>query len=168
MNAPKKRTTKTRSRDAVLVIHNVRSAHNVGAMFRTADGAGISKVFCAGYTPAPFDRFGRPQGEIAKTALGAEQALSWESRKSTPTILRTLKREGYQIIAIEQDPRALVYTKVRPKGKVAFVVGNEVGGISKAILHLADVVAEIPMHGSKESLNVSVAAGIVLFRVLGD
>lgn len=166
MKTPKKKVGKVQSRDAVLVIHNVRSAHNVGAMFRTADGAGISKVFCAGYTPTPIDRFGRPQGEIAKTALGAEQTLPWESRKSTATLLRTLKRAGYQIIAVEQDPHAISYTKVRPQAKVAFVAGNEVGGISKSILRLADVVAEIPMKGNKESLNVSVAAGVALFRML--
>lgn len=135
-------------------------------MFRTADGAGITKVFCTGYTPTPTDRFGRAQGEIGKTALGAEQMIPWESKKSVVAVLRALKREGFQIIAIEQDQKSVPYTNVRPKKRVAFVVGNEVGGLTQTVLKEADSIAEIPMRGKKESLNVSVALGVALFRIL--
>lgn len=166
MRAAKKTIPDQTTHPAVLIIHNVRSAHNVGSMFRTADGAGITKIFCTGYTPTPVDRFGKAQGDIRKTALGAEQAIPWESKKSIASLLRSLKREGYRIIAIEQDVRSVPYTNVRPGGKVAFVVGNEVGGLTQTVLKEADSIAEIPMRGKKESLNVSVALGVALFRIL--
>ncbi|HEY4496444.1 MAG TPA: TrmH family RNA methyltransferase [Candidatus Paceibacterota bacterium] len=153
---------------AYLILDNIRSAHNVGAIFRTADGAGIVKIFLIGTTPCPIDRFGRVQKEIAKTALGAEKTVNWEHQTNFTSLVRQLKKEDFTIIAVEQDKKAIDYKKIKspPKTKVAFVFGGEVSGISFAHLKLCDVIAEIPMRGKKESLNVSVATGIALFRIL--
>jgi 23S rRNA (guanosine2251-2'-O)-methyltransferase len=149
----------------VVIIHNVRSVQNVGAMFRTADAAGIDKIYLTGYTPAPLDRFGRKRKDLAKSALGAEEFMSWESKKSLPALMRSLKREKYLIIAIEQDKKSIDYKKVKLKNRNAFIVGSEVTGIPTSILKKCDIIAEIPMRGKKESLNVSVAFGIALFRM---
>mgnify|MGYP001595463887 CR=1 FL=1 len=153
---------------AYLILDNIRSAHNVGAIFRTADGAGISKVFLLGTTPCPIDRFGRMRKEIAKTALGAEKTMIWERRSNFLALVRELKKAGFKIIAVEQDKKAIDYKKIKlpPKTKTAFVFGGEVSGILPAHLKLCDLIAEIPMRGEKESLNVSVAVGIALFRIL--
>ena len=144
----------------------IRSTYNVGAIFRTADAVGISKIYIVGITPAPFDRFGRPRTDVAKAALGAEKNIAWESVKMILPLVRRLKKEKYAIIAIEQSEQSIDYKKVRMTGNVAFILGNEVTGISKSVLKACDVVAEIPMNGKKESLNVSVAAGVALFRML--
>jgi len=142
-------------------------------MFRTADAAGVNKIYLTGYTPAPLDRFGRKRKDLAKSALGAEEYVSWESKKILPTLIVKLKKEGFQVIAIEQDKKSVDYRKLSAKGgpacswnKKVFIVGSEVLGIPKSILKKCDVIAEIPMHGKKESLNVSVSLGIVLFGVL--
>lgn len=156
----------TKNREIVLILHNIRSNHNVGSIFRTADGAGASKVFLTGYTPAPLDKFNRPVKEIAKTALGAEKSLEWKKIKNIRKVLRDLKEKKFQIIAIEQAKNSVDYKKVKTKGNIAFILGNEVSGISKSVLDECDVIAEIPMRGGKESLNVSVSAGVALFRIL--
>lgn len=148
------------------MLHNIRSVENVGAMFRTADAAGIDKIYLSGYTPAPVDRFGRKRGDMAKSALGAEEYVKWEQKKSLPAVLRSLRREGFYIIAIEQDEKSVDYKKIKAKSKNAFIVGTEVTGIPKSILNKCDIIAEIPMKGNKESLNVSVALGVALFRIL--
>lgn len=146
-----------------LLLHNIRSAHNVGSLFRTADAAGITRIFLSGYTPAPLDRFGRPQKEIAKTALGAEKTLPWEWHRNPATVIRRCTKDGFVIAAVEQAPGARDYRKFRADAPTLYVFGNEVRGLSKSMLSRADVILEIPMRGKKESLNVSVAAGIVLF-----
>ena len=149
----------------ILILHNIRSVENVGAMFRTADAAGINKIYLTGYTPTPLDRFGRKRGDLAKSALGAEEFVPWEQKKNISILITKLKKEKYLIIGIEQDKKAIDYKKVKLQNKNAFLVGEEVAGISKSNLKKCDVIAEIPMRGKKESLNVSVALGIVLFRV---
>ena len=154
-------------RDVTLLLHNIRSEHNVGSIFRTADAAGISKIYLSGYTPTPVDRFARPTKGIAKVALGAEKSIPWEYKKSALVLLKLLKKEGFFVIALEQDARALDYKKIQLKEKSVIILGEEVSGISKKLLDLADQIAVIPMRGKKESLNVSVAAGIALFRMLG-
>lgn len=154
-------------KNIILILHNIRSVENVGAMFRTADAAGINKIYLTGYTPAPLDRFGRKRGDMAKSALGAEEFVKWEQKKSILPLLTKLKTEDFKIIAIEQDKKSKDYKKVRLGVKNAFIVGTEVTGIPKNILKKCDIIAEIPMHGKKESLNVSVALGIALFRILG-
>lgn len=150
----------------VLILHNIRSVTNVGAMFRTADAVGVNKIYLTGYTPAPLDRFGRKRGDIAKSALGAEEYVAWESKKGLSALMRSLRRENYLIIGIEQDKNSMNYKKVKLKNKNAFIVGAEVTGIPKNILKKCDIIAEIPMRGKKESLNVSVALGVVLFGIL--
>ncbi len=153
-----------------IVLHNIRSAQNVGSIFRTADACGISKIFLSGYTPRPTDRFGREVGTISKTALGAEKTISWTYYTQVSSIFKKLKKEGVKIIAVEQDEKSIDYKKINPpaggKGDIAFIFGNEVKGVSKQLLKQCDQIVEIPMKGKKESLNVSVTAGIVLFRVL--
>ncbi|MEK7478072.1 MAG: TrmH family RNA methyltransferase [Patescibacteria group bacterium] len=149
-----------------LILHNIRSAYNVGAIFRTADACGIKMISLTGYTPAPVDEFGRANSGIAKSAIGAEKTVAWKKVKNINAVLTKLKKGGAQIIAIEQDKNSTDYKKVKPKYPCAFILGEEVNGLTKSILDKCDVVAEIPMNGQKESLNVSVAAGIALFRIL--
>ncbi len=151
----------------ILILNDIRSVENVGAMFRTADAAGIDKMYLCGYTPAPLDRFGRKRNDLAKSALGAEEFVSWEAKKLILPLITKLKKDGFQIIAIEQDLKSVDYKKVKLKKKNAFLVGTEVTGIPKNVLEKCDVIAEIPMKGKKESLNVSVALGVALFRMLG-
>ncbi len=147
----------------IVLLHNIRSAHNVGSIFRTADAAGVEKIVLSGYTPRPTDRFGRRQKDIAKTALGAEQTVAWEYGKTPQIFLKKLKADGWTIVGVEQDARAEDYRATLPAKRV-FVFGNEVRGISPALRAACDRIIEIPMRGKKESLNVSVTAGIVLFR----
>jgi len=139
---------------------------NVGAMFRTADAAGVDKIYLTGYTPTPIDRFGRKRKDLAKSALGAEEFVPWEQRKNIFTLLSNLKKANYLIIGIEQSKNSINYKKAKLKNKNAFIVGAEVTGIPKNILKKCDIIAEIPMRGKKESLNVSVALGVALFRLL--
>ncbi|MCC6199029.1 TrmH family RNA methyltransferase [Candidatus Nomurabacteria bacterium] len=150
----------------VLVLCDIRSNENVGSLLRTADAAGINKVYLCGITPAPIDRFGRPVSAITKTALGAEQTVAWEKPIDTLILLGNLKRYGYQIIAIEQSEKSVDYKTVSSTALVAFVLGNEVKGLTPEVLMLANTIAEIPMRGTKESLNVAVAGGVALFRIL--
>ncbi len=150
----------------ILILNDIRSVENVGAMFRTSDAVGIDKIYLTGYTPTPLDRFGRKRGDLAKSALGAEEFVKWEQKKLVCPVIAKLKRDGFQIIAIEQDEKSVDYKKVKLKTKNAFIVGTEVTGIPKNILEKCDVVTEIPMRGKKESLNVSVALGVALFRII--
>lgn len=159
--------------DIRLLLDNIRSTHNVGSIFRTAETLGISKIYCAGTTPAPIDRFGRKRADIAKVSLGGEEMVSWEQivgvgsdDSATIKKVKELKKEGFEIISVEQDRRSVDYKTVKLKSKALIILGNEVGGVSKEILNLSDVIAEIPLQGKKESLNVSVAAGVALFRMI--
>lgn len=152
--------------NAVLILHDIRSAQNVGSLFRTADAAGISKIYLSPVCATPVDRFGRPVGAITKTALGAELTMKWEVYTDISSLIHSLQREGVHVIAIEQSDSAVDYKDVEVPERVAFMLGNEVEGIPPEILDLVDTVAEIPMQGTKESLNVSVAGGIALFRML--
>jgi len=149
-----------------LILHNIRSVHNIGAIFRTADAAGISKIYLTGYTPTPVDRFGRARKDLAKTALGAEKSVEWEHIKSIDSLIKKIKKDEFKIIAVEQRENAVDYKKLKIKFPTAFIFGNEVKGLSKLILKKCDQIVQIKMLGRKESLNVSVAAGIFLFRVL--
>jgi len=153
-------------REVVLILNDIRSAENVGAIFRTADAAGVSKIYLTGTTPAPIDRFGRARRDIAKAALGAEKTVSFESVSRAGNLLKRLQKEGFKIIAIEQSPKSRDYKKIKAPKMVAFIVGNEVNGIPQAILKQCDIIAEIPQRGKKESLNVATALGIALFRIL--
>jgi len=152
--------------EASVLLHNIRSSYNVGSIFRTADAAGISCIYISGYTPSPTDRFGRPQKEIAKTALGAQIIIPWEYHKNPAALISKLKKGGWTIVGVEQDARAQDYQKFVLKNHTLFIFGNEVRGLSKELRSKCDTLIEIPMHGKKESLNVSVAAGIILFSAV--
>ncbi|MBU1146552.1 TrmH family RNA methyltransferase [Patescibacteria group bacterium] len=150
----------------VVILHNIRSTHNVGSIFRTADAAGCEKIYLCGITPTPTDRFGRANEKIAKVALGAENWVKWEKISRTTAILDKLKKEGYKIFAIEQSKKSIPYNKLKIKNfKVALILGAEVDGLPPAVLRRADKILEIPMRGKKESLNVVVAFGIVVFNL---
>jgi len=148
-----------------LILHNLRSAQNVGVLFRVADAVGVKKIYLTGYTPAPIDRFGRANRAIAKTALGAEKFVEWIKFQNISKLISKLKTESLQLIALEQSDKSIDYRKIKLTRSAAIVVGNEVRGLNPAILKKCDTIAEIPMRGRKESLNVAVAAGIFLFRL---
>lgn len=168
-----------RKNGLVLIIHNVRSAHNVGALFRTADGAGVAKIFLTGYTPRPHDVIvGRVSGrryqytsltkaekELAKTALGAEKSMVWARVVSLKKILALLREEKYTVVGLEQSSKSMDYRKYVPSSGVALIVGNEVRGLDTRVLRECDATLEIPMRGQKNSLNVAVAAGIALYEI---
>ena len=147
-----------------MILENIRSAHNVGSVFRTADGAGVSKIFLVGYTPTPTDRFGRTQPEIAKTSLGASEEIPWEHTTSITEVIDGLHKSGVQITAVEQAKESISLAQFVAPENIAYILGNEVDGVSSEALSAVDLVVEIPMLGTKESLNVSVTAGIVLYH----
>ena len=151
-----------------LLLDNIRSVHNVGSIFRTAETLGISNIYCGGTIPTPLDRFGRKRKDFSKVALGSEDLIAWEHLADQASLIKRVKKEGFKIIALEQSKRSINYKKARPSRKTLIILGNEVEGVSKSILKLTDTVAEIPMKGKKESLNVSVAAGIFLYRLLDN
>jgi tRNA G18 (ribose-2'-O)-methylase SpoU len=155
--------------EIIAVLHNIRSLHNVGSIFRTADAAGVSKIYLCGITPSPKDKFGKIIPQLAKVALGAEKTVPWEivkSPRAVSKLLKDLKNDKYKILAVEQFKESTPYFKYKPTGKVALIVGNEVKGLPKSILNNSDKILEIPMRGRKESLNVSVAFGIAAFGLL--
>lgn len=145
--------------DIVIILPNIRSAHNVGAFFRTADAIGVRKIYLTGYTPTP----GHPR--VDKVSLGAEKTIPWEHRKTTPPLLRELRASGYTIVALEKTKKSIDYRNWTPVFPLAIVVGNEVTGITPAQLALADTVVHLPMLGTKESLNVSVAFGGLAYAI---
>lgn len=171
--------------ETAVVLHNIRSLHNVGSIFRTADAAGVSKVYLCGITPEPFDRLGRPRSDLAKVALGAEEWMPWEHCASAARCLDKLKNSGWKIFAVEQSDKSVPYSEakrgLKRGSKVALVMGDEVRGLPPSILARADKILEIPMRGAmirqahhprhshrgKESLNVSVAFGIAVFGLIG-
>lgn len=148
-----------------VILHDVRSSHNVGAIFRTADAAGVSTVYLCGYTPSPIDRFGRPNEKLAKTALGAATTMNWEHHTDTVALILKLKSEGVFVVVVEQTQHSVSLFKAAiPNDRsVAFVLGNEVLGVPLEVSAAADLVVELPMLGQKESLNVAVTTGIVLY-----
>lgn len=147
-----------------VILHDLRSSENVGSIFRTSDAAGVSKIYLTGYTPAPLDKFKRVNTKLSKAALGAEEYVPWEVVPNIHELIPRLKADGVKVFAVEQDAHSTPYTKWKPEGEAAFIFGNEVEGVPKDVLHSCDGILEIPMHGKKESLNVSVSAGIVLFN----
>ncbi len=146
-------------RKIVLVVPNVRSGHNVGAMLRTADGAGVAKVYLTGYSPCP------PHPQVDKVSLGAEKFVHWEHCHQTGPLLKKLKKEGYTIVALEQTKNSVSIYEWKPTFPLALVVGNEKTGVTKSLRSLCDVIVDLPMRGKKNSLNVSVAAGIALYQL---
>jgi len=144
-----------------ILLENIRSLQNVGAIFRNADGAGFEKIILTGYTPTP------PRNDIAKTALWAQNWIDWEYFEDTLYAIEQLKKNGFLIYGVELTQEAVEYTTLfqETSSKVCLIVGNEVSGISKEVLQLCDKHVIIPMKGRKNSLNVSVAAGIVMYAL---
>lgn len=150
----------------IIILDNIRSAHNVGSAFRTADGAGVEKIYLLGTTASPRDRFGREVAEIKKTSLGASEMVPWEhiDNEDTESLLLRLKSEGFGLVAVEQTPISISLFDFTPSEKTCYIFGNEIDGVGQSILDKVDKAIEIPMKGQKESLNVSVTVGIVLFQ----
>lgn len=144
----------------VLVLDNVRSMHNVGSVFRTADAFLAEAMYLCGYTPQP------PHRDIHKTALGATETVKWEYFSSTLEAVNRLKGMGYRVYAIEQVEGSISLQKFTATEKVAIVFGNEVEGVNNEVLATCDGAIEIPQLGMKHSLNVSVTAGIVLWELV--
>lgn len=144
-----------------VVLDNIRSCHNIGSIFRTADALLIEKIWLCGFTATP------PNKEIHKTALDAEKSVSWEYGHDAAGVVGKLVSSGYQVYAVEQAERSILLTGFRPaKGeKLALVFGNEVNGVQQDVINLCHGVIEIPQFGTKHSFNVSVSAGIVLWEV---
>lgn len=146
----------------VLVLDNIRSMHNVGAAFRTCDAFNIERLYLCGITATP------PQKEISKTALGATESVDWQYFEDVTDLARKLKDNGFAIVLVEQTDSSKLLQNVdfQQYDKLAFFVGNEVFGITDELLEIADLAVEIPQFGTKHSLNVAVAAGIVLWEAV--
>ena len=158
--------------EIIVIAHNIRSTHNVGAIFRTADGFGISKIVLSGYTPYPRLANGdtrlphiseKLEAQIHKTALGAEQTVPFEYQELLD--LDALRNTGYRIVGLEQAPQSIFLNEYKATEKIALLLGEEVEGIPAELLNQCDDIIEIPMHGTKESFNVSVAAGIAMYAL---
>ena len=145
-----------------IVLDNIRSLHNVGSAFRTADAFRVEKIYLTGITGTP------PHREIHKTALGATESVEWEYVEKPQNIVQQLKAEGYKIVVIEQTTESIPLHefKVVPEEKICLVFGNEIQGVSEEVIARADLGLEIPQWGTKHSLNVSVCAGIVMWEVI--
>ena len=143
-----------------ILVENVRSVYNVGAIFRTADSFGAEKIYLTGITASP------PRNDLRKTALGADESVIWEYHKNSIKLAKKIKKEGVQLVLIEQTKKSKNIFNVDTKFPLCFILGNEVDGVSEELAKLADIHLEIPMSGIKQSLNVSVAAGIVGYELL--
>ncbi len=142
-----------------VVLNNIRSLHNVGSIFRTCDGVGIKKLWLCGITGYP------PNAQLAKTALGAEGRVNWEYRADVYSILEELKAKNYKIVLLEQTTESIPHDEFESTGPVCLVVGNEIEGVAQSIVPLCDAAVEIEMAGLKNSLNVSVAFGIMAYHI---
>jgi len=153
-----------------LILDNIRSAYNVGAIFRTADGAGVKKMYLCGYTQCPHDgkKSYKTKAEkmVEKTALGAEQNVAWEKCNDLKSLIKFFKKKKIAVVGLEKTNSAVKLSDFKPQFPLALILGNEVEGISKDILEKCDKAVSIPMRGKKESLNVSVAAGIAIYGIL--
>ena len=156
----------------VLIAHNLRSTHNVGSLLRTAEGLGVAEVILTGYTPYPIaprdERLphvaSKLDAQIRKTALGAEQSTKWSHETEILPSIDRLKKDGYEIIALEQANDSVVLPQYRPHQKVAIILGREVEGLEEDVRQLADKTVEIPMFGQKESFNVVQAAAMAMYH----
>lgn len=175
-----KNKTRVQTRNIVVLAHNIRSTHNVGAILRTCEGFGVSKIFFSGYTPFPtfegekFSETGRLphlaikiNQQIAKTALGSEKIVPFELSKNIHNTINELKNNNFKILALEQskDSIELKDFKESNNANIALLLGEEVNGIEEELVKICDQTIEIPMYGEKESFNVSVATGIALYKI---
>ena len=159
------------NRKLYIIAHNIRSAHNVGAIFRSCDGAGVQKIFLTGYSQRPAEEAkenkSKPEKMLEKTALGAQLSVEWEGADDLAALIVRLKKAGVQIVALEKTDSSLNIKKFKPVFPMALILGHEVDGVKDEILRMCDAVIDIPMRGKKESLNVSVATGIAIYEILG-
>lgn len=159
-------------KEVVLVLHDIRSVVNVGAIFRTAEAFGVGEVILSGYTPGPLDRFGRLRGDFSKASLGAEESLIWRRFDSAEDVIGHLSSGGHKLLALEQTSESIDMRKFKSKDlpykKLALVVGNELLGVEESFLNKAEAVLEIPQFGKKESLNVASATAIALYALLAQ
>lgn len=144
----------------IVVLDNIRSLNNVGSVFRSSDAFKLEKIYLCGVTATP------PNSEIHKTALGAEDSMDWEYEEDTKAVVAKLKQEGYMIFAVEQVQNSIMLDKIEldKNSKYALVLGNEVKGVQQEVVDMCDFAVEIPQFGTKHSLNVSVAGGIVIWE----
>ncbi|MEX2014486.1 MAG: TrmH family RNA methyltransferase [Candidatus Saccharimonadales bacterium] len=159
--------------EIVVIAHNIRSSHNIGAIFRTCEGLGVEKLILSGYSPYP----GKPNDKrlphlveranrgINKTALGAQNYLKWERPGNVLSAITKLKIKGYTIAALEQSEKSIELSEYKPAGRIALILGNEIEGMDKEILDISDIIIEIAMKGKKESFNVSIAAAMCLYKL---
>ena len=138
-----------------ILVENIRSVHNVGSIFRSADGFGAEKIYLTGYTAHP------PREDLHKTALGAEDAVPWEYIENPTNAAEIIKKLGIPLVLIEQTHESRSIYELNFQFPICFMVGNEVSGVSEELSRLADIHVELPMRGIKQSLNVSVAVGVV-------
>jgi len=153
--------------EIIVILDNIRSIHNVASIFRTADGAGVKKIYLCGITPSPLSKFDKILPQFSKVSLGAEKYVVWEKYKSAFILIKKFKSENYKILVVEQSKKSVSYNQsivIGQMSKIVLIFGNEVNGLSSKILRLADKILEIPMFGKKESLNVSVAFGIIVYH----
>ncbi len=163
-------------REIILIAHNLRSCHNVGSLFRTAEGIGVQKVILSGYSPYPIDGSSKTPDrrlphiaaklarQINKTALGAEHMIAWQHAPDIYEVVRRLKADGWRIVAVEQAATSVKLPAYQPPGKVALLLGREVEGVEPEVLAACDDIVEIPMYGHKESYNVVQAAAMALYH----
>ncbi len=143
-----------------VILNSIRSAYNVGSIFRTSDGAMITKLFLCGYTPTPENK------EVLKTALGSTESVKWEFVRDAESVIKALKQSGVKIAALEQTDESRPYYSVTPNDfPLALVVGNEITGVDQNLIYLCDFSIDIPQYGIKQSLNVAVAYGIAIFEM---
>ncbi len=158
----------------VLIAHNIRSTHNVGSLFRTAEGLGVSELLLSGYSPYPkltrdkrLDYLAiKQEKQIEKTALGSQKMLPWRKINNLAAEVSKLRNDGYQIVGLEQHKRAINIKNFRPKDMIAVILGNETTGLEADEIKLCDLIVEIPMLGKKESFNVVQAAAMALFAIV--
>ncbi len=146
-----------------MICDDLRSLHNIGSVFRTADGAGIDKIYLCGISGRPDNE--KAKNKISKVALGAEESIEWEYGKQAWRVVEKLKKEGFEIVSLEQAQKSISYLDYKPKFPLALIIGNENCGVKRSLLGRSDRIIEIPMRGRKESLNVSVAFGIAAYRI---
>ena len=149
------------SKRLIVWAHNIRSMHNVGAIFRNCDAFGVQELWLSGYTPRP------PRPEITKAAIGAEESVSWKSLESAESGILDLKSQGLMLAALEQTDKGIRLDRWKsPKKGVCLLLGNEVTGVDDNLLEHCDIALEIPQFGVKHSLNVSVASGVAIYAIL--
>ena len=156
----------------IVILDNVRSSLNVGSIFRTSSGIGIDKIYLCGITPTPFETAKKFEGQnkkrkdFIKTSLGSEDEIDWEYKENILDLIKELKKENFEIISLEQNERSIDYKTLKIENEnVAIVIGSETDGVQKEVLDLCDIITEIPMLGLKESLNVTIAYAILVYRL---